>query len=58
MEGEGQKGYLRIAESDPEMGAPVSIVGGALAVGGGETIDGGALDSDGGWWWMGIDGRR
>ena len=46
----GQKVYLGIVESDPEMGTPVCIVGGACAVCGGETIDGGALDGDSRCW--------
>jgi len=54
----GEKDYLWIAESDPEMCPPLSIVGRALAVrDGGKAVDGGALDSDGGWVWMGIGGR-
>jgi len=46
----GQNGYLGIGESDPEMGAPLSIVGGTLDVrDDAGTIDRGVLDSNGGW---------
>ena len=51
-----QKYYLRVAESDPEMSPPLSIVGSAAGVGAAGTVEGGTLYSNGGWVWLGIRG--